>query len=222
MSSLHVKKGSVNAPEPHKGSQVMVKAFYIARGIDYMAFYTRVKENMYKNCKQEFQPKSMTITIDEAQHQYVTIFKYGSVVFFNIPEEQYIDHVRQINEVATMPISEALRHDEKYKIIVHDNLEKPSIIKAEHLNIRCLDANNLTIVSTIMAQTVAMDYHAQAVDKMLTSFTAMNLKVKDTGSFKDLSAQELHKLVASNNTVFTNIISEVLLMLLLLDATGLW
>lgn len=207
-SSTLLKK-VINAPEPSKGIPVSVHAYYIARGIDYMAFNTKLTDNMYKGCKQEYQPKSVTITIDESLNQYVTIFKYGSVVLFNIPEEQHIQHQRQINEVAVTPIAEGLQHNENFKLIVHENLERPSIIKAQHMNIRHLDANNLTIVSTIMAQTVALDYHAVSVNKMLQSFTKMNESVRDTGSFQGLSAKELHKLVALNNTVITSVLAEV-------------
>eukprot|EP01034_Spumella_vulgaris_P046824 gene46824-58395_t len=52
-----------------------------------------------------------------------------------------------------------------------------------------------------MAHTVALDYHAMSVNKMLASFTLMNESVRDTGSFKGLSEKELHKFVSLNNTL---------------------
>jgi hypothetical protein len=94
-------------------------------------------------------------------------------------------------------------------VIIHGNLDKPSVIKAEHLNIRSLDMNNVVIISTVMAQTVALDYYAESVDRMLDAFIKMNQKIQDTGSVNDLSATSLHKMVAVNNSVITNVLSKV-------------
>ena len=126
----------------------------------------------------------MTITLDPDLNQHISIFKYGSVVLFNIPEAQHLEHLRKIKEAAVLtPISEGLQHTEDYKIIIHDQLDKPSILKAEHLNIQRLDKNNITIVGTVMAQTVALDYYAASAERMLESFMQMNMKIENSGSF---------------------------------------
>lgn len=49
---------------------------------------------------------------------------------------------------------------EDYKIMVNKNLDRPSVVKAEHVNIRSLNSNNIAIISTVMAQSVALDYYA--------------------------------------------------------------
>ena len=89
----------------------------------------------------------------------------------------------------------------------------PSVIKAEHLNIRALDIHNLTIVATVMAQTVALDHYADFVDSMLSTFMKMNLKVEHMDGSKSavetLDKQHLYRLVASNNTVITNVLSKL-------------
>lgn len=169
----------------------------------------RIKDHMYQPYRQEYTPKTMKVVIDSFQNKYVVLFKYGSVVFFNVPEEEHVSHLNAIGEVAVNPIYVSDQHTENYKIILTENLDKPSMIKNDHVNIRTLDANNITILSTILAQTVALDYHAVAVNKMLDKFTAMNMSVIDTGSFGNLSAKELHKLIANNNTIITSVLSEV-------------
>jgi uncharacterized Rmd1/YagE family protein len=142
-------------------------------------------------------------------NQYISIFSYGSVIFYNIPEEDHGNHIRMIKSLAILPISEVLQHNESYKLLVHENLEMPSVIHAEHLNIRCLDSSNITIVSTLMAQTVALDYYAATVDKMIETFTTMNMKIQETGKFTALKETDLYQLVASNNSVFTNVLSKL-------------
>jgi uncharacterized Rmd1/YagE family protein len=200
---------SLVPPEPSKGIPVSIKAYYIARGID----IHRIQGKIYKPynlARREYQAKSVTITLSEENNQFISVFKYGSIVFFNIPEEQHLQHLESLKaEAGFVAIPEPLQHTEKYRVIVHDNLDKPSVIKAEHLNIRSLDTNNITIVGTVMAQTVALDYYAVAVDRMLESFMNMNMKIQETGNFNALSKQELHKLVASNNSVITNVLLKV-------------
>jgi 5-carboxymethyl-2-hydroxymuconate isomerase len=109
----------------------------------------------------------------------------------------------------TTPVAEGLQQTEDYKIIIHERLENPSVIKVEHVNIQRLDSKNIVIVSTVMAQTVALDYYAVACERMLESFMHMNMKIEDSGSFSSFADKGLYKLIASNNSVISNVLSKV-------------
>ena len=78
-----------------------------------------------------------------------------------------------------------------------------------HLSIRSLDRNNIVIIGTVMAQTVALDHYAESVERMIVSFMRMNMKIEQSGNFDLLDKKDLYKLIASNNTVITNILSKV-------------
>jgi uncharacterized Rmd1/YagE family protein len=60
---------------------VNIKTYYVARNIDVM----KVHSVLYGTKYQEFDKKSVTITIDKDLNQYISIFNYGSCVFFNVP-----------------------------------------------------------------------------------------------------------------------------------------
>ena len=60
-----------------------------------------------------------------------------------------------------------------------------------------------------MAQTVALDHYAESVERMIVQFMNMNYKIEETGNFDLLDKKDLYKLVASNNTVITNVLSKV-------------
>ena len=47
-------------------------------------------------------------------------------------------------------------------------------------------SNNIVIVGTVMAQTVALDYYAVAVERMLENFMHMNVKIEESGNFDSL------------------------------------
>ena len=210
MSSSKLSKKSVassestSIPEPSLGIPVVVNACYVARAVEISRINT-----LYANLKIEPQSKSVTIHLNESLNKYVSIFNYGSVVFFNVPEEEHASHLLMIKTMAINPNSEVYAHTESYKLLIHENLEAPSVIHSAHLNIRSLDSSNLTIVGTVMAQTVAMDYFAFSVNKTIEAFAKMNKQIEDTGSFDNLDAKELHKMVAANNRVFTNVLAKV-------------
>ena len=193
----------VNPPEPSKGFLVNVKAYYVARAID----ITKIPQGrkIFGSTRRQYDQRSVVIPIDETKNQHMALFNYGSVVFFNIPEEE---HEKYLDDYKDAMPSVGLQLTENYKVIIHQNLEKPSVIKAEHLNIKELNWNNITIIATVMAQSVALDYFAQKVDQHLDTFTAVNLKI-DSGKIYSLSAKELHQLVASNNMIMTSLLSKV-------------
>jgi uncharacterized Rmd1/YagE family protein len=184
---------------------VFIKAYYVARGIEII----KIHSSLYPSARKEFSSKMVTVYINESLNQYISVFSYGSVVLFNIPEEDHMHHLRQIRKMSKIPIAEVLQHEEDYKLMVHKELETPAVIHAEHLNIRELDANNVTIVSIILAQTVALDYFAANVDQMIDKFGQLNLSIQETGSFTAIKEKDLYKLVASNNSIFTNVLSKV-------------
>jgi uncharacterized Rmd1/YagE family protein len=192
-------------PEPSSGIPVDVKAYYMARGVD----LRRLREVGYPSAKYYFEPRCVTFYIDENLHKYITVFEYGSVVLYNIPVGEHGGHLQKIKPMAFRPISEALQDNESYKLIIHEKLEMPSIIHSEHLNIRSLDSRNITIVSTLMAQSVAMDYINKEVDKTMEQFTATNLKIEETGKFTALKEKDLYKQVAKISSVHNSVLSKM-------------
>ena len=72
-----------------------------------------------------------------------------------------------------------------------------------------LDVHNLSVIATVMAQTVALDHYSVKVDAMLETFTRLNSSVEKTGVFNALEKQNLFKLVALNNTLFTDVIAKI-------------
>lgn len=72
-----------------------------------------------------------------------------------------------------------------------------------------LDMNGVAVISTIMAQTVALDSYSDTVDELLTNFARINSTVSKTGSFTSTDKSFLFKTVAQNNSIFIDMISKV-------------
>jgi uncharacterized Rmd1/YagE family protein len=201
---------------PIGGVPVDVRGYYIARGLDIRKLYhknTVVEE--YEKCSKHIDNKSVTLTLDSERNEHICVFNYGSVIFFNIPSDDRSKHLQLIKDHAMItPLANDTVITDTYKLMLHANMQGlPSILKAEHLNIRELDIHNLTIVATVMAQTVSLDHYANYVDDMLATFMTMNLKVEQMdaskSALKTLDKQHLYRLVASNNTVITNVLSKL-------------
>lgn len=211
----------VDPPNPPKvsimdgGVPVKVTGYYIARGIDILRVYNN--NRLYKDCPQRFDTKGLTITLDTNKNQYISIFTYGSVVMFNVPRGEHQEHISRVMDSAIVtPLAiEQGQFTDTYKVMLHADMEnKPSVVKADHLNIKMLDSKNLSIVATVMAQTVALDYYADAVDRMLESFQEMNLRIENmtgrgSNPLRNIDKLGLYKLVASNNTIITNVLSHL-------------
>jgi uncharacterized Rmd1/YagE family protein len=110
-----------------KGVVVPLKAYYISRNIDVI----RVNSNLYTSHHKEFCRNSMTVTINKDLNQYISVFTYGACVFFNIPTAEHLQHLRRIKEAAVIsPIAEDRHFVEDYKVIVNENLDKPSVVRS--------------------------------------------------------------------------------------------
>ena len=196
------------------GIPVEVRSVYMARGIDIKRVINN--KDLYSGCAQHYDDKSLTITLDQERNEYITVFNYGSVVLFNVPIAMETHHLEGIKRHAVVtPLSHLEVSDlntDSYRLMIYPELVGlPSVVKANHLNIKTLDMNNITIVATVMSQTVSLDYYANDVDQMLEKFMQMNLKVETNtkNAIRDLDKQQLYRLVASNNTVITNVLSKL-------------
>lgn len=156
-----------------------VKAYYIARGIDIL----RVHASSYGSRPTSFQSKSLTITLDENRKQYISVFKYGSVVLFNVPSDEHSEHLNSIQEAANgVSIPPTLQHTEEYYIMEDNALDKQCKLKShDRLAVKDIDGNCVQIVGGVMAQTVALDYYAVMVEKIVENFMRMNQSMGDSG-----------------------------------------
>lgn len=177
-NSVLAQTDVVTIPTADVGVPVSVKAYYISKSID----IRRVESNLYGTTREHLHGKSVTITVDRYLNQYISVFEYGSCVFFNIPTLQHSEHLRRIKEASYFDLNsdgpQQQQHTEDYTVIIHDNLDKPSAIKSDHVNIRILDSNNIVIIGTVMAQSVALDYYAALVDEKLEGFKVKNQYVE--------------------------------------------
>jgi len=84
-----------------------------------------------------------------------------------------------------------------------------SSVRFDYAVLPQLDVHNLAVIATVLAQSVALDYYSVRADAMLEAFTRLNGSVEQTGVFSALEKKNLFRLVALNNTLFTDVIAKI-------------
>lgn len=178
-------------------------------------------------------------SVDTAKNsqQFVAVFPFGSVVFFNVPSNEISVLVTQIKKFASEPTISGYERKEKYNVLIQEEidtvedeidknfidqsvesadgsqlpnvLEEKRDVTPDYCIVRNqLDMNGVAVISNIMAQTVALDTYSDTVDELLAKFAAINSTVKRTGKFTPTDRNFLFKTVAQNNSIFIDMISK--------------
>ncbi|GMH50593.1 hypothetical protein TrRE_jg11400 [Triparma retinervis] len=147
-----------------------------------------------------------------ATTRYLCVFKYGAVVFINVPAKTQTQLLNKIKAHCKYPIPAGFEHVDGYKVVVDSGItDMEAVISegGEHLTVRNLDLNSVSVISTVMGQTVALDYYYVVVDNMLSSFEDLNSTVEKTGTFSAMEKERLFKIVAENNSIFIGMVSKL-------------
>jgi len=143
------------------------------------------------------------------QPRFVAIFRFGSVVFFNIPSREVNTILKQIKKHGVEPISQGFERKESFEVVIRPSLEETARVNGDFVTVKDLNMNYVDVISTIMAQTVVLDSYNDTVDELLATFASINSTVKRTGNFTDMERESLFKVVAQNNSLFIDMISKL-------------
>jgi len=143
------------------------------------------------------------------QPRFVAIFRFGSVVFFNVPSREANIILKQIKKHGVEPISQGFERKESFEVVIRPSLEETARVNGDFAMVKDLNMNSVAVISTIMAQTVVLDSYNDTVDELLATFASINSTVKRTGNFTDMERESLFKVVAQNNSLFIDMISKL-------------
>ena len=142
--------------------------------------------------------------------RYVAIYRFGSVVFFNVTTKEASKLLEQIKKHSVDPIAVGFERREFFEMGLQPQLETATgVITADRAIVRELDMNTVGVVSNIMGQTVALDWHNDTVDELLASFSNINTSVERTGNFSSMERHMLFQVVARNNSLFIDMVSKL-------------
>ena len=127
------------------------------------------------------------------QPRFVAIFRFGSIVLFNVSPKDAGFIVEQVKKHGSNPFARSFERKEHFEVAVSPQMEQDAHVTSDFAMVKELNINNVAVISTIMAQTVAFDSYNDVVDEMLATFDEINSTVKKTGNFTAMQKETLFK-----------------------------
>lgn len=146
---------------------------------------------------------------------FVAVTSYGSAVFFDTPKElkdRCLALLLNKNApVVSEPLKDHTLYKEEFAVTIDPGiaprwsiLENPDCIVLQKM-----DLMNLQTISHVLAQSVALDFYSNHVEKTLETFCSLNQEMMESANIGKLDKQVLLQLVAENNIVMSDIISKL-------------
>ncbi|KAK3274133.1 hypothetical protein CYMTET_17671 [Cymbomonas tetramitiformis] len=200
--------------EEHRGAankaadfHLPVRAFFIGESIDCAAFSKEFGLQCVPASAKTMVRDSVVLMLSSEQNgSYVVVFKYGSVVCINVPDEDIATHLRNARRYTTGAFDTYQSDD--YKVVLRSSLEEWSAFEGDFVILKRLDMNNLRVISSVLGQTVALYHYELKVDQMLEVFSEMNSKTELTGQFS-MSKRRLFRVVATLNKMMADVITKL-------------
>lgn len=169
-----------------------------------------IKVDEEKLQKADQTQSSETTFFDQATPRFVSLFRYGSIVFFNVSPKEAGQILEAVKLHSIDPVARGFERKEAYEVAISPTLDpNGSTVNGDFATVQELDINNVAVISTVMAQTVAFDSYNDTVDEMLAKFASINGKVKKTGNFTQMERETLFKIVAQNNSLFIDMLAKL-------------
>ena len=138
--------------------------------------------------------------------RYMVVFKFGSVVFYNVGAQEREECLELTRNFVESPLAYPMKED--YLVKVSPRLDEWAKLESDHIVLKRLDVNNISVISAVLAQTVALEHYEHKVDAMVEIFSKLNKSTELTGDL-NISKKRLFSLVAENNNTLTELITRL-------------
>jgi uncharacterized Rmd1/YagE family protein len=189
----------------------IVEAFYAAQTIDLAPLAasdlaTNVTRRKFNKDNLLLELSSKTAQND-SNPSYVAIYRFGSVIFFNVSPRIQKTMLQAIKKHALEPLAQGLEQKDTFIVCVMPNVPR-SQVTSEHCIVPNLNMNAVAVISEVMAQSVALESYNEIVDSLLEKFAILNSTISRTNKM-DLDKKMLFSKIAQNNRIFIDLISKI-------------
>ncbi|KAL5569218.1 hypothetical protein UlMin_025793 [Ulmus minor] len=134
---------------------------------------------------------------------YMVVFQYGSIVVFNVREQEVDGYLKIVEKHASGLLPE-MRKDE------YEVREKPTLNTwmeggLDYIMLQYLNTDGIRTIGSVLGQSIALDYYVRQVDGMVAEFTDINRGMETTGKFK-MKRKKLFQLVGKANSNLADVI----------------
>ncbi|XP_022856481.1 uncharacterized protein LOC111377581 isoform X1 [Olea europaea var. sylvestris] len=197
--------------------KILVKAFFLCTSVDLKSMQAENSKNMIpptsrssnyialRFCNLPLQTGSV-IEENDSCCRYMVVFQYGSAVLFNVEDheaEYYLQHVRR-HASGLLPEMKKDDYAIKEKPLLVDDMQGGP----DHIILKNLDVDSIRVISSVLGQSIALDYFVSQVDGIVEQFTDINRGMEKSGTFT-MDRKKLFQLVGKANSNLADVILKV-------------
>ncbi|MCL7027104.1 hypothetical protein MKW94_027886 [Papaver nudicaule] len=145
-----------------------------------------------------------------SSHSYMVVFPYGSTVMFNVLEGEvdgYLKiierHASELPETSKDGVS-IQNHHIKYE--VRENSDLPMLMQGGQscLMLQHLDIDGICVISSVLGQSIALDYYVRKVDGVIAAFTELPSGRRTIRSYM-MRKKRMYQLVGRANSTLAEL-----------------
>ncbi|CAB9515051.1 Required for meiotic nuclear division 1 homolog (Saccharomyces cerevisiae) [Seminavis robusta] len=197
--------------EAQQGTIAVVEAFYAAKTVDLAPL---IVSDMAKDAtRRKYNKDNLLIQLSSKSAQssanpsYVAVYRFGSVIFFNVSPRTQAQMLKTIKKHALEPLANGFEQKDTFGVCIMPDAPGTRVTP-EHCIVPNLNMNAVAVISEVMAQSVALESYNEIVDALLEKFAVINSKISTTNRM-DLDKQMLFSKIAQNNRIFIDLISKI-------------
>jgi uncharacterized Rmd1/YagE family protein len=142
--------------------------------------------------------------------RFVAVFRFGSVVFFNVSPRESSTLLAQLKKHAKEPVLSGFERKESFCVHIHPQAdENDKVVTGEYCVVQELNMKSVDVISNVLAQSVALDSYNDTVDELLANFARINGTVIKQGNLTTVDRDNLFRTVAQNNSIFIDMVSKL-------------
>ncbi|GAA0730264.1 hypothetical protein GCM10009430_41350 [Aquimarina litoralis] len=159
------------------------------------AYAVQIAETIsIRNCKKNFEAKLLFSDSDELFYelysmQYIYVFKYGVICFYNLSDEDIKKNYLEILDYSKNSISEEI--SESMDIIVDSNV---NMVSFGNVSLQQFDVESIRLIMLNVAQSVALDKYANISEKILEDTRVHTSYLEENGRL-DISGKKLKRYI---------------------------
>lgn len=140
--------------------------------------------------------------ISSTKDAFMVVYKYGSVTFVNVEEDQQKELTTFLKDYAILPSSNSTHIHDDLVISVDSNIKSWFKFKRDELHVQLLNLNNINIISAVLARSVALRNREKMVDEVLDQFKKLNeIIIKNNGYIRRAEEKLLIPVIAQANAM---------------------
>lgn len=132
---------------------------------------------------------------------YIFIFNHGSVVFWNIPDEEQSKHLKRLLDLESIP-SLKPRFSDTFNVVEQAGTAR---VEFNRLVIERLTTERMEVIASTLAQSTSMEYYESMVEEAWSSVDGLLMQLREKGTLGVMPAP-INKQIAGSLSLRSSVI----------------